>query len=173
MNQSVIYYGDFVLDVFCDQSVSMGVTIHWGQVPLQQYPVPVPPPGDDEDGLVPVFLHQWHQVEWVPDIEDTFDFSAGTKLTNMKGDLMWCVCQTDALLSDCISMVLLGSPLCLGTVTILWHQVTGVLRGTGSMTPNATTLKRFLFTFSSKCTVVKCTSGARPFQQLFYYLENH
>merc|ERR1711867_217119 len=80
-----------------------------------------------------------------------FILPAGTAEASMKGLFVWCVCLTEALFKACMSTVLLGSPLCLGTTTILEHQVTGVLTGTGSITPRATSLKRSLWTFSSQC----------------------
>ena len=51
-------------------------------------------------------------------------------------------------------MVLLGSPLCLVLITILWHQETGSFIGGRSSTPIAMSLLRSAITRSYWCTVI-------------------
>ena len=49
------------------------------------------------------------------------------------------------------SIVLLGEPSFFGTTTILAHHLVGVVEGTGSMMPSATSLARSSFTAFSQC----------------------
>ena len=49
-------------------------------------------------------------------------------------------------------MVLLSDPFFLVHTTILWHQVTGVPRGTFSRTPRRTSRSSPFFTSSCQCT---------------------
>ena len=52
---------------------------------------------------------------------------------------------------DCRSTVRRGLPFFFGLMTMRWHQVTGVLGGTSSMTPSLQSWSRPAFTSSCQC----------------------
>ena len=64
---------------------------------------------------------------------------------------MRCVSRTSCLLSTCMSTVRRGLPFSFQVLTIPWHQVTGSLTGTASMTPSLTSLSIDDFTSCCQC----------------------
>ncbi len=108
--------------------------------------VPVTPPWGDKGGVVFVFRVERYTIVAVPCVNNSVLFLLGTECTWWNNDWVWCVSLVAWRLMAWKSMVLGDFPVFLAQITMRCNHVTGSPIGTGSRTPNLTSLSRPILT---------------------------